>query len=157
VAVHTVTCLEAHLHHDTALSQWSTFQDSDAPDPRDVLDLMRMHALFASSCASKCVLAGDLHLASVVSNLLDVFLRAATATEDRLLLGLLARSGVAWRRGEAKTRLVERLTDEHLWLRLEGLSKDMQQRVPYLKARLEYRAGCSTYEAWHVMMSFAAS
>lgn len=153
-AAHAVSCLEAHLHGDIAATKWSTLEDAEAADPKDVLELMRMHANFASTCASKALLATDAHLCSVVSNLLEACLCTSKATDDRLLPGIIPPQGVPWSRGEACMRLQARLTDPAVWGRLEGVLKDLRQRVPYLKARLEYRAGLGTFEEWYTMMAF---
>lgn len=154
-AVHTVACLEAHLQREMSATRWSSLEDPDAPDPKDVLELMRMHAHFAGRCISQALLAADAHLCSVVANLLEACLRTAAATNDRILPGLVAPQGVVSRRAEAQARLTARMTDPQVWTRLDSVQKDMLQRVPYLKARLEYRAAMGAFEEWYTTMAFS--
>jgi Gamma tubulin complex component C-terminal len=136
VAVHAVSCLESYLHDEMARASFSTLQEPGAAPPRDVLELMRSHTRFCSTCAERAMLASEPQLAAATSSLLESCLTVEGEARERVLRDV---AGVVPGERVPTADAAKRVAASGAWL--EGATEALQQRVAWLRTTLEGRTG----------------
>ena len=147
MAVHAVTCLEAHLHHFLVSMSFSTLGQANAAQPSDMLHLLRMHTAFCSACVDKVQMLKDLPLDAAVTSVLETSLTVTRDADERFLAAMTADGAAAELSRQA---VCQRLVAQRSWL--QGASEALVQRVKWLRTALAARAGQPALAHWHAMM-----
>lgn len=152
-AVHAVTCLEAHQRSVLAGEEWNTLGMADAQQPRDILDLWRMHDAFCSACVAKCLLLHEPQIASAANSLLGSAVSIAQQAHDRLFGSPTAAqqaAGYAWLPPTCAHDAAQRVHKQAAWL--QEATGALQQRVQWLKTTLRRRERQPELADWQAAM-----